>query len=54
MKGVLPWLVRWARAGTRDVYPSLAALVQNYFFLAVTVSMYMSPSFMYSIFVFSY
>ncbi len=29
MKGVLPWLVRpWARrAGTRDFYPTLAALV---------------------------
>ena len=28
MKGVLPWLVRWAcRASTRDFYPALAALV---------------------------
>ncbi len=39
MKGVLPWLVPWALcAGTRDVYPALAALVspvQNMFFLAV-------------------
>jgi hypothetical protein len=39
MKGVLPWLVRWARrAGTRDFYPALAALVspvQNVFFLTV-------------------
>jgi hypothetical protein len=35
MKGLLPWLVRWARrAGTRDFYPALAALVspvQNIF-----------------------
>ncbi len=39
MKGVLPWLVRWARrAGTRDFYPALAALVspaQNIIFLTV-------------------
>jgi hypothetical protein len=28
MKGVLPWLVRWARhAGTGDFCPALAALV---------------------------
>jgi hypothetical protein len=28
IKGVLPWLVRWAcRAGTRDFCPALAALV---------------------------
>ncbi len=37
MKGVLPWLVCWARcAGSRDFYPALAAqagLVQNFFFL---------------------
>ncbi len=37
-EGVLPWLVRWAHgAGTRDLYPALAALVnpvQNIFFLA--------------------
>jgi hypothetical protein len=35
MKGVCPWLVRWAfRAGTRDFRPALAALVgpvQNIF-----------------------
>jgi hypothetical protein len=35
MKGVPPWLVRWARrTGTRDVCPALAALVgrdQNIF-----------------------
>ncbi len=35
MKGVLPWLVRWARhARTRDFCPALAALVspvQNVF-----------------------
>jgi hypothetical protein len=39
MKGVLPWLFRWAcRAGSRDFCPALAALVslvQNIFFLAV-------------------
>ncbi len=39
MKGVLPWLVRWARhAGTIDFYPALAALVnsvQNIFILTV-------------------
>jgi hypothetical protein len=38
LKGVLPWLVRWARrAGTRVFSPALAALVgpvQNIFFLA--------------------
>ncbi len=29
MKGVLPWLVRWAlRAGTRDFCPALAAHVR--------------------------
>ncbi len=36
MKGVLPWVVRWAHlAGTGDFYPALAALVspvQNHFF----------------------
>jgi hypothetical protein len=39
MKGVLPWLVHWAcRAGSRDFYPALAALVslvKNIFFLTV-------------------
>jgi hypothetical protein len=39
MKGVLPWLVRRAcRAGTRDFYPVLAALVgqvQKYFFITI-------------------
>jgi hypothetical protein len=39
MKGVLPWLVRWARrVGTRDFYPALAALVspvQNFIFFTV-------------------
>jgi hypothetical protein len=39
MKGVLPWLVHWARrAGTRYFYIALAALVspqQNIFFLAI-------------------
>ncbi len=36
MKGVPPWMVRWARrVCTRDFYPALAALVspvQNIFF----------------------
>jgi hypothetical protein len=28
MKGILPWLVRWAcRAGKKDFYSALAALV---------------------------
>jgi hypothetical protein len=39
MKGVLPWLVRWARhAGTKYFCPALAALVGpvgNNFFLIV-------------------
>ncbi len=39
MKGVLPWLVHWARrAGTKDFYPALAAPVspvQNTFFLTI-------------------
>ncbi len=39
MKEVLPWLVRWAcQAGTRDLYPALAALVspvKNICFLIV-------------------
>jgi hypothetical protein len=41
MKGVIPWLVRWAlscRAGTRDFSPALADLVgpeQNIFSLTV-------------------
>ncbi len=39
MKGVLPWLVRWAcHAGTKDFYPVVAVLanpVQNIFFLTV-------------------
>jgi hypothetical protein len=27
-EGALPWLVRWGRrAGTRDIYPALAALL---------------------------
>ncbi len=35
-KGVLDWLVRWARcAGTRYFFPALAAQVQNMFFLTV-------------------
>jgi hypothetical protein len=37
VKGVLPWLVRWARrAGIIDFFPALAALVipeQNIIFL---------------------
>jgi hypothetical protein len=39
MKGVLPWLVRWARrAETKDLYPAFAILVspvQNIFSLTV-------------------
>ncbi len=39
MKGVFPWLVLWAcRAGTRDFYPVLVALVgqvQKYFFITI-------------------
>jgi hypothetical protein len=39
LKGVLPWVVRWAcRAGTRNFCPIWAALVgpvQNIFFLSV-------------------
>jgi hypothetical protein len=40
MKRVLPWLVGWlaGRAGTRDFYPALAALVslvQNVFILTI-------------------
>ncbi len=35
-KGVLAWLVPWARcAGTRDFFPALAAQVKNMFFLTV-------------------
>jgi hypothetical protein len=45
MKGVLPWLVRWARhAGTRDFYPGLAALVSpitKYFFPHHTLFQFM-------------
>ncbi len=47
MKGVLPWLVRRARrAGTRDCYPALAALVspvQNIFLPYTTVFQSMCP-----------
>jgi hypothetical protein len=47
MKGVLPWSVRWTRrAGTRDLYNALAALVspeQKVFFSSPhTFSLYMS------------
>jgi hypothetical protein len=48
MKGVLPWLVRWAcRAGTRDFCSALAAEVdpvQNIFSSSYTISMPLSPS----------
>jgi hypothetical protein len=52
MQGVLPWLVRWAcRAGTRDFYSALAALVgpvQNIFSppytIPYTISMPLSQS----------
>jgi hypothetical protein len=47
MKGVLPWLVRWARrAGSRDFYPALAALVnlvKNIFFPHSTLLQFMCP-----------
>jgi hypothetical protein len=40
MKGVLPWLVRWAlHAGTRDFCPALAAL-----FGPVQQAIHLSPS----------
>jgi hypothetical protein len=46
MKGVLPWMVRWARrAGTRDFCPALAAPlgpVQNIFLLMHTISLHLS------------
>jgi hypothetical protein len=48
MKGGLPLVVRWARrAGKREVYPALAALVspvQNSFSSPCTTSIYVSPS----------
>jgi hypothetical protein len=49
MEGILPWLVRWARrAGTKDFYPALAAMVspvKNIFFLTVDhLSIYVFPS----------
>jgi hypothetical protein len=48
MKGLLSWLVRWARdAGTRDFCPALAALfgpVQNNFLSPYTFSLDLSPS----------
>jgi hypothetical protein len=38
MKGVLPWLYRWARrAGTRDFCPALAALVSTVLHLSPSV-----------------
>jgi hypothetical protein len=47
MKEVLSWLVRWARrAGTRDFYPVLAALVspvKNIFSPPYSISVYVSP-----------
>ncbi len=47
MRGVLPWLVRWAWcAGTRDFCPALAALVgpvQNIFSSLYTISIHLSP-----------
>jgi hypothetical protein len=48
MKGVIPWLVRWAcHAGTRDFCPAPAALigpVQNIFPSPYTISLPLSPS----------
>jgi hypothetical protein len=47
MKGVLPWLVRRAcRAGTRDFFPALTALVgpvQNTFFRQRTLFYFIVP-----------
>jgi hypothetical protein len=48
MKGVLPWLVRWAcRFSIRNFCPALAALVgpvQNMLFLSPhTISLHLSP-----------
>jgi hypothetical protein len=47
MKGVHPWLVRWAcLSGTRDFYPVLAALVgrvQNIFSSPSTISLHLFP-----------
>jgi hypothetical protein len=47
MKGVLPWLVRWAcRANTRHLCSALAPLlspVQNIFSSPHTFSLYVSP-----------
>ncbi len=48
MKGVLPWLVRWAcRAGIRDfcsVVATLVGPVQNNFSSPYTISIHMSPT----------
>jgi hypothetical protein len=48
MKGVLPWLVRWACcAGTRNFCPALAALVgpvQNIFSSPYAISINLSSS----------
>jgi hypothetical protein len=49
MKRVLPWLLCWAcRAGTRNFFPALAALVspvQSIFYLAVhNISIHLPPS----------
>jgi hypothetical protein len=47
MKGVLPWLLRWAQcAGRRGFCPALAALdgpVQNIFPSPYTISIHLSP-----------
>jgi hypothetical protein len=47
IKGVLPWLVRWAlRGGTRDFCPALAALVspvQNITFLIAHFFTFLVP-----------
>jgi hypothetical protein len=47
MKGVLPWLVHWARrASTRDFCPALDALVgpvQKYFFPHGTLFHFVCP-----------
>jgi hypothetical protein len=48
MKGVIPWLCRWARcAGTRDFCSALAALVspvQNILSSPYTISLHFVPT----------
>jgi hypothetical protein len=47
MKGVIPWLVRWALCNTRDFCPAMAAqvgIVKKDFSLPYTISIHLSPS----------